>query len=280
MVDTLRRVIVKRPDNAFNVEDYEKWNYAGEPNLKVAQKEHDAFVHLLKSEGVEVLYHQELQPEKADSIFTYDPAIITDQGAIILRMGKILRKGEEEPMARCLEELDIPIIYRIHGNATAEGGDCVWLDHDTLAVGQGFRTNSEGINQLRDALSNTSIKIIPVDLPYFYGPEACLHLMSLISLIDYDLAVVFPSLLSVPFYKELKERGFDLIEVSDKEFNTMGTNVLAIAPRVVTIVEGNQMTVQLLEDLDCRVLSYKGDEITLKSEGGPTCLTRPILRSV
>ena len=126
MVDSLRRVIVKKPDSTFNIENYKKWNYTGKPNLDVAQKEHDAFVNILKSEGVEVIYHQEYQPERADSIFTYDPAIVTDQGAIILRMGKLLRRGEEEPMARCLDEVGIPIIYRIHGNAKVEGGDCLW----------------------------------------------------------------------------------------------------------------------------------------------------------
>jgi N-dimethylarginine dimethylaminohydrolase len=193
-------------------------------------------------------------------------------------MGKLLRRGEEEPMAMRLEEIGVPIIYRIHGEATAEGGDCLWLDHDTLAVGQGFRTNAEGLRQLREALRGTGLEIVPVPLPYFYGPEACLHLMSLISLVDHDLAVAYPSLLPVPFWRTLRERGVDLIEVPEAEFDTMGTNVLAISPRVGLILEGNPVTEQALRDAGCRIISYKGDEITLKSEGGPTCLTRPILR--
>jgi N-dimethylarginine dimethylaminohydrolase len=240
MVDPLRRVLVKRPDDAFAVEDHLKWHYTASPDLDEAQKEHDAFVPLLEAEGVEVIYHDEIQPERADAIFTYDPAIVTDWGAIVLRMGKILRRGEEEPMARRLGGLGVPITYRIHGEATAEGGDCLWLDHDTLAVGQGFRTNTE--------------------------------------LVDHDLAVVYPSLLPVPFWRALRERGIDLIEVPEAEFDTMGTNVLAIAPRVSLILEGNPGTEQALRDAGCRVITYKGDEITLKSEGGPTCLTRPILR--
>jgi N-dimethylarginine dimethylaminohydrolase len=278
MVDPLRRVLVKRPDHAFAVEDHRKWHYTASPDLEEAQREHDAFVALLEVEGVEVSYHDELQPEKADAIFTYDPAIVTDWGAIVLSMGKLLRRGEEESMAMRLEEIGVPILYRIHGGATAEGGDCLWLDHDTLAVGQGFRTNAEGLRQLREALRGTGVEIVPVPLPYFYGPEACLHLMSLISLVDHDLAVAYPSLLPVPFWRTLRERGVDLIEVPEAEFDTMGTNVLAISPRVGLILEGNPVTEQALRDAGCRVITYKGDEITLKSEGGPTCLTRPILR--
>jgi N-dimethylarginine dimethylaminohydrolase len=280
MVNPLQSVLVKRPDCAFAVEDHRKWHYTASPDLDEAQREHDAFVAILEAEGVEVSYHDEFQRDRADAIFTYDSAIVTDRGAIVLRMGKLLRRGEEAPMARRLEELRVPTIYSIHGEATAEGGDCLWLDHDTLAVGQGFRTNAEGLRQLREALHGTSVEIIPVPLPYFYGPEACLHLMSLISLVDHDLAVAYPSLLPIPFWRDLRERGIDLIEAPEAEFNTMGTNVLAIAPRVSLILEGNPVTEQALRTVGCRVLTYKGNEITLKSEGGPTCLTRPILRRV
>jgi N-dimethylarginine dimethylaminohydrolase len=278
MVEPLRKVLVKRPDSAFAVEDYRKWHYTARPDLEEAQREHDAFVAVLEAEGVDVSHHDEVQPERADAIFTYDPAIVTDRGAIILSMGKLLRRGEEAPMARRLEELEVPVISRFHGEATAEGGDCLWLDHDTLAVGQGFRTNAEGLSQLTEALHGTGVEMVPVPLPYFYGPEACLHLMSLISLVDHDLAVAYPSLLPVPFWRALRERGIDLIEIPEAEFDTMGTNVLAIAPRVSLILEGNPVTEQALRDAGCRVITYKGDEITLKSEGGPTCLTRPILR--
>ena len=278
MVEPLRRVLVKRPDHTYAVEDHLKWHYTAKPDLEEAQREHDAFTTILEAEGAEVDYHDELQPDRADAIFTYDPAIITDRGAIILNMGKHLRRGEEAPMARRLEELGVPIIYRLHGEARAEGGDCLWIDHDTLAVGQGFRTNAEGLSQLKEALHETGVQIVPVPLPYFYGPEACLHLMSLISLVDHDLAVAYPSLLPVPFWHTLKEKGIDLIEVPEAEFDTTATNVLALAPRVSLLLEGNPVTERALRDAGCRVITYKGDEITLKSEGGPTCLTRPILR--
>ena len=278
MVEPLRRVLVKRPDEAFAVEDHQTWHYAGRPDLVRAREEHDVFVSLLEREGVEVLYHDEFQPERADAIFTYDPAIVTDRGAIVMNMGKVLRRGEEEPMARRLEDLGVPILYRIHGEARAEGGDTLWVDHDTLAVGQGFRTNREGLRQLGEALDGLGVDIVPVELPYFHGPEACLHLMSLVSLVDHDLAVAYPYLIPVPFWRLLRERGVDVIEVPGAEFATMGTNVLAIAPGKCVMVEGNPVTEERLRDAGCDVYTYKGAEITMKSEGGPTCLTRPILR--
>lgn len=278
MVEPLRRVLVKRPDEAFAVEDHQTWHYSGRPDLVRAREEHDGFVSTLEREGVEVLYHDEFQPERADSIFTYDPAIITDLGAIVMNMGKVLRRGEEEPMARRLEDLGVPTLYRIHGEARAEGGDTLWVDHDTLAVGQGFRTNREGLRQLGEALDDVGVDIVPVELPYFHGPEACLHLMSLVSLVDHDLAVVYPYLIPVPFWRLLRERGVDVIEVPGAEFDTMGTNVLATAPGRCVMVEGNPVTEERLRDAGCEVYTYKGDEITMKSEGGPTCLTRPILR--
>lgn len=278
MVEPLKRVLVKRPDEHFAAADYARWHYQGPLDLGVAQREHDAFVEILRRAGAEVLYHPEPQPDHADSIFTYDPAIITNEGAVILRMGKTLRRGEEPPMRRRLEELGIPIHYVVKGDATVEGGDLLWVDDDTLAVGQGFRTNVEGLRQIREAMNPLGVEVIPVDLPYFYGPEACLHLMSLISFADHDLAVVYSSLLPVPFWKLLRDRSITLLEVPEKEFNTMGTNVLALASRKVLMVEGNPVTEELLLNSGCEVQTYKGVEISLKTEGGPTCLTRPLLR--
>jgi N-dimethylarginine dimethylaminohydrolase len=278
MVEPLRRVLVKRPGEAFAVEDPERWHYASKPDLREAQREHDAFVDILEYEGVTVHYHDEPQPGRADAIFTYDPAIVTDRGSIVMSMGKLLRRGEEEPLAAILSGLGVPVHYRVHGGATAEGGDCLWLDRDTLAVGQGFRTNAEGLRQLTEALQGSGVEIVPVSLPYFGGADACLHLMSLISLVDHDLAVAYTPLLPVPFWKLLRDRGVTLIEVPEEEFMTMGTNILALAPRVCLMLEGNPVTEGALEEAGCRVLTYRGVEISLKSEGGPTCLTRPILR--
>jgi N-dimethylarginine dimethylaminohydrolase len=279
MVRPLRRVLVKRPDQSFGQADPVKWHYLDWPDLEQAQQEHDALVTILRNAGAEIIYHDVLQPERADAIFVHDPVIITNRGAIILRMGKALRRGEEVAMARTLESLGIPLHYRLHGPARAEGGDLLWVDEYTLAVGQGFRTNTEGLRQLEEALQDQPVEIIPVPLPYYYGPEACLHLMSLISIVDDDLAVVYLPLMPVFFWQALKDRGFRLIEVPDEEFETMGTNVLALAPGQCLMLEGNPSTRQSLEKAGCQVQTYPGNEISLKAEGGPTCLTRPILRA-
>lgn len=280
MVTRLRKVLVKRPDEGFAVQDFAKWHYTDRPDLMEAQREHDAFTEILRKSSVEVFYHDEPQPDRADSIFTYDPAIITDLGAIILNMGKPLRRGEEPPMRRRLQEFGIPILYAVTGDARVEGGDLLWIDSDTLAVGQGFRTNHEGLLRMKEAVEPLDAEIVPVELPYFLGPEACLHLMSLISLVDHDLAVCYPLLMPVPLWKYLKERGFDFIEVTKEEFDAMGTNVLALSPKRCLMLDTAPTTKQRLEEAGCKVLTYKGVEISFKTEGGPTCLTRPILRDI
>jgi dimethylargininase len=278
MYAPLRRVLVRRPDAAFGAADPAAWHYTARPDLPAAQQEHDALVALLRQGGAEVLYHEEAQPGRADAIFTFDPALVTDQGAILLAMGKAQRRGEEEAMGRTFEALGIPILARLQGEARAEGGDLLWVDHETLAVGQGFRTNAEGLRQLREALHPLGVTVIPVDLPYYTGPEACLHLLSLISIVDERLAVVYPALLAVSFWQELQRRGFTLIEVPEAEFPTMGPNVLALGPGRCVMLEGNPITRQRLEEAGCQVWTYRGNEISLKAEGGATCLTRPILR--
>ena len=278
MIAPLRRVLVKRPEQAFAVEDPAAWHYTGRPDLAVAQQEHDALVSLLRQGGCEIVYHEEPQPAHADAIFTFDPALITDQGAIMLSMGKAQRRGEEAVMARRFEALGLPILSQLRDDARAEGGDLLWLDHDTLAVGQGFRTNAEGLRQLREALAPLGVTVISVDLPYYTGPEACLHLLSLISIVDERLAVVYPPLLAVSFWQELQRRGFRLIEVPEEEFLSMGPNVLARAPGQCVMLEGNPITRRRLEEAGCHVQTYRGQEISLKAEGGPTCLTRPLLR--
>jgi N-dimethylarginine dimethylaminohydrolase len=217
-------------------------------------------------------------PEHADAIFTHDPVIVTDEGSIILRMGKIERRGEEAAIGAALERLGIPTLATLEGGATAEGGDLLWLDHDTLAVGRGYRTNAEGFRQLTAVLRTLGVETIEVQLPHGDGPVSCLHLMSLISLLDHNLAVVHPPLLPVPFVELLASRGITVVEVPDHEYPTMGPNVLALAPRRCLMIEGNPVTRERLEAAGCEVLTYHGEELSLKAEGGATCLTRPILR--
>jgi N-dimethylarginine dimethylaminohydrolase len=278
MYGQLRRVLVRRPDAAFAVEDPEPWHYSARPDLARALEEHDALTALLRAAGAEVIEHAAPQPGRADSIFVFDPALIADAGAVILRMGKELRRGEEQAMAARLEELGVPLLATLHGAALAEGGDLLWLDRETLAVGIGFRTNREGLGQLEAALAPQGVSVLPVELPYFLGPDACLHLLSLISIVDERLAVVYPQLMAVPFWQELRRRGFRLVEVPEEEFLTMGPNVLALAPGQCLMLEGNPLTKRRLEQAGCEVLTYRGQELSLKAEGGATCLTRPILR--
>jgi len=279
MVDPLLRVLVKRPEACFAVDDPAAWHYAGRPDLDAARREHDALVEILRAAGAEVVDHPEPQPGRADAIFVFDTALMTGAGAVVLRLGKALRRGEEEAMARRLGELGVPIVAKLDGEARAEGGDLLWLDRRTLAVGQGFRTNREGLRQLATALAGLGVEVLPVELPYWTGPAACLHLLSFVSFVDHDLAVVYPPLLPVGFWRLLGERGVRLIEVPAEELPTQAPNVLALAPRRCLMLEGHPVTRARLEDAGCEVLTYRGNELSLKAEGGPTCLTLPLARS-
>lgn len=278
MVEELQAVLVRRPDEAFGTAVPQMWHYAAPINLEIAQAEHDALVQTLQSHGTEVIYHDVPLPEHADAIFVHDPVIVSNQGAILLNMGKPLRWGEEEAIGQSLERMGVPIHFRLYGNGRAEGGDLLWIDDQTLAVGQGFRTNREGFRQLEEAFSGTDVSLIPVQLPYFEGADACLHLMSFISIVDHDLAVIYEPLMAVPFWQELKERGFRYVRVPESEWLTMGPNVLALAPGKCLMLQNNPITQTRLEEAGCEVLTYKGDEISLKAEGGATCLTRPVWR--
>ncbi|MCW8985763.1 MAG: arginine deiminase family protein, partial [Thermoanaerobaculales bacterium] len=231
MVEPLKKVLVRRPDEAFGNADPKRWHYVSQPDLEKAQAEHDALVATLRETGCEVLYHQADLPGHADAIFTHDPVIVTDEGSIILRMGKDQRRGEEAAIGATLEELGVPTLATLEGEAAAEGGDLLWLDHNTLAVGRGYRTNAEGLRQLTAALRPLGVDTVEVQLPHGGGPVSCLHLMSMISMLDHDLAVVFPPLVPVPFMELLAERGIALVEVPEEEYPTMGPNVLALAPR-------------------------------------------------
>ena len=278
MVAPLRRVLVKHPEDGFAVADPAAWHYAGRPDLGAARREHEELVAILAGHGAEVVDHPEPQPGRADAIFVFDPALVTERGAVILRMGKELRRGEEDAMARRLAALGIPILAALGGDARAEGGDLLWLDRETLAAGQGFRTNREGLRQLRLALAPLGVEVLAVELPFWTGPDACLHLLSLVSLVDRDLAVVYPPLLPVSFWRLLQDRGIRLVEVPEQELSTQAPNVLALAPRRCLMLEGNPITQARLEAAGCEVLTYRGLEISLKTEGGPTCLTRPLWR--
>ena len=279
MTGRLRRVVMRRPGEAMAAADPAAWHYAGAIDFEEARRAHDAFADALRVWDVEVLYHDEPLPEHSDSVFVFDPALVTDRGSILLSMGKQARRGEEEPLGRALELCGVPIYGRLEDEARAEGGDTLWLDHDTLAVGRGFRTNAEGVRQLRALLAPLGVTVLDYDLPFFTGPEACLHLLSLISPVDTDLTVAYPPLMPTALWAELKRRRVRLLEVPEEEFvHTQATNVLAVAPRRCIMLSGNPVTQQLLEMAECEVVTFPGEPLSFKAEGGPTCLTRPVLR--
>ncbi len=279
MVGRLRRVLMRRPGAAMAAADPAAWHYTGAIDLEQAQAAHDAFADALQAWDVEVLYHDEYLPELADSVFVFDPALVTDEGTVVLSMGKTARRGEEAALARSLERHGVPVFGRIEGDGRVEGGDTMWLDHDTLAVGRGFRTNREGVRQLSRLLAPLGVSVLDYDLPFFTGPDACLHLLSLISPVDVDLAAAYPPLMPAPFWTELERRGVRLLEVPEQEFlHTQATNVLAVAPRRCIMLAGSPTTQRLLEEAGCEVVTFPGEPLSFKAEGGPTCLTRPVLR--
>lgn len=280
MVGVLRRVVVRRPAPPATEEEYAAFAYPRAVDHQRTLREHEAFRAILEEAGAEVIAPGPDAPGLLDAIFAYDPSIVTDAGAVLLRPGKALRLPEVDLAERTYAELGIPIVGRIEAPGTAEGGDMLWLDARTLAVGRGYRTNDEGIAQLRGILGPLGVEVLTVDLPHWRGPGECLHLMSFMSPVAENLAVVYLPMMPVPFVRELQRRGWAFIEVPDEEFDTHGCNVLALAPMRALVCDGNPITRARLEAAGVAVVAYSGDEISHNRAGGPTCLTRPVLRQV
>ena len=283
MTSTIRRVLIKSPESAYknqvNIDSqYQSLNYFGKPDFVRSLEDYESFRSILKENGIEIHDLPANDITSLDSIYTHDPCLISNSGVILCSMGKTLRKKEPEMISKYFESLNIPIIGKISPPGKLEGGDIVWIDNRTVAVGVGYRSNLEGIAQLKEILSDDVDEIIPVHLPHWTGPSDCLHLMSNISPIDKDLFLVYSKLLPVSFREYLISRGIKLIEVPDDEYESMGCNVLAISPKKVIMIEGNDMTKKLLEIEGVDVSTYPGLEISYKGAGGPTCLTRPFLR--
>tara|TARA_R110000796_G_scaffold77584_1_gene173088 strand:- start:29928 stop:30803 length:876 start_codon:yes stop_codon:yes gene_type:complete len=217
---------------------------------------------------------------KMDSIYCRDASIATDYGMILCNMGKAGRVNEPMSHREAYEAAGIKIFGQIEGPGTLEGGDVAWLDEKTLAVGNTYRTNPEGIRQLKALLEPKGIEVLTVDLPHYKGPSDVFHLMSILSPVDKDLTVIYSPLMPISFRQELIRRGFEFIEVPEDEFDSMGCNVLAISPRNCLMVDGNPSTEEQLKAAGCRVTTYQGDEISYKGGGGPTCLTRPMMREI
>jgi N-dimethylarginine dimethylaminohydrolase len=282
-VDRITRVVVKHPKDAFRGQEAvdDEWRALGftaAPDFPRAVAEYEHFLEQLGQSGAEILSLPVADRVGLDSIYARDASVVCERGVVLCSMGKALRAGEPAAQGEAFARWGVPIAGRIEPPGRLEGGDVVWLDDRAVAVGRGYRTNDEGIRQLRTLLGDTIDELIVVPLPHWRGPGDVFHLMSVLSPVDHDLAVVYSPLMPVTFHELLAARGIQLIEVPDEEFDSMGANVLALAPRRVVMVEGNPRTRTLLERAGCEVVEYDGREISLKGGGGPTCLTRPIAR--
>jgi N-dimethylarginine dimethylaminohydrolase len=274
MTAPLRRVFVRRPGT--DVARWREYGWHAEPDAARLSAEHEGLCDALTQAGAEVVVGEPSPSGNVDAIYVFDPALTSDPGAILLRPGKESRRDEVAAIRADLETNGIPIAAELTAPALAEGGDTLWLDDTTLAVGLGYRTNATGAAQIAVALP--AVDVLTVDLPHHRGHGEVLHLLSLISPLDDDLALVYLPLLPVRLVQLLEKQGLRMVEVPDEEFESMGCNVLALAPRVGLALDGNPETRRRLEAAGVEVRLYAGEELSRKGDGGPTCLTRPLAR--
>jgi N-dimethylarginine dimethylaminohydrolase len=265
-------------DDAHIDKHWANLNYLDKPIIHNALAEYESFEKILKEQGAQILYFPEDSSVNMDSIYCRDASIATSHGMIICRMGKEGRKEEPAAQQKAFEANGIPVLGVIVAPGTIEGGDVAWLDANTLAVGHTYRTNEEGIRQVTALLQPLGVNVITVPMPHYRGPSDVFHLMSVLSPVADNIAVVYSPLIPIVFRNELLARGFELVEVPEEEFDSMGCNVLALAPRICLMVKGNPITKSRLEAAGCKVIEYEGADISVKGGGGPTCLTRPISR--
>ena len=281
----LASVYLKSAESSFRSEkkltkQWKELQFLTKPNFEESLKEYNAFQLFFTNKNIGTCFFPADQKTWIDSIYCRDASIATDFGMIICNMGKKGRIQEPKAQLETYLQNNVKILGEITFPGTLEGGDVAWLDQKTLAVGHTYRTNDQGICQLKALLDPKGIEVIVVELPHYKGKEDVFHLMSILSPVDKNLAVVYSPLMPIKFRNQLLERGFELIEVPDEEFESMGCNVLAVAPRDCLMVDGNPITKKLLEQAGCQVVAYKGNEISVKGGGGPTCLTRPLKRTL
>lgn len=274
MTAPLRRVAVRTLPSAA---DYAAAGWHAAPDPARAADEHAAFVAVLEAAGAQV---DVLPPVEglADACFTYDPVFVAGDGMIVLQQAKPARAGEPPVLAAELAGLGVRELGRLTGDARADGGDLYWLDEQTLAAGRGYRTNAQAHHQLRDLLTPQGIQLVPFDLPHDQGPDMVLHLMSFVSAVSDDLAVVYEPLAPVALLEALAERGVRRIPVSREEYDALGSNVLAVAPGHVILFGGAPTLTADLRAAGVEVTLVDCSQFAL-GDGGPTCLTRPLLRA-
>lgn len=281
MAGPLKRVLMRSAESAMRHAKAQEWHYGPGFDAQKAAAQHEQLTSMVAASGAEIEWLTDADDGLADSVFTHDPSLMTDHGAVILSMGKALRQPEPGLHEIAYRRMGIPLLGRIDGPGQVEGGDCVWVDANTLAVGRGVRTNQDGIQQLANLLSPKGISVFGFDLPLWHGEEACLHLMSVISPLADDLALVYAPLLPAAFYQLLRARGIKLVEGDADEFfasNGLSLNVLPTAPRQVIAVDGFPRTAAAMQAAGCAVSTFEADALCIACEGGPTCLTRPVLR--
>ncbi len=274
----LRHVRDAFVDQAQIDRQWRELNYLAAPDFTRAVDEYERFAALLQDLGAEIHWLPPDADLTLDALYARDAAIVCERGVILCSMGKDARRDEPELHGRALEALGVPILGAISGEGRLEGGDVAWIDERTLAVGRGYRTNDEGIRQLRELLGDSIDELVVVPLPHWKGPADVFHLMSIYSPIAPDLALVYSPLMPIPFREALLARGIGLVEVPDEEFESQGCNCLAMAPRVCVLPAGNPVTRRRLEAAGAEVHTFEGAEICVHGGGGPTCLTRPLAR--
>jgi N-dimethylarginine dimethylaminohydrolase len=283
-IGRIGRLLLKHPREAWLGREttrgqWRELNYTEEPDFGKACAEYDALAGILGKYAGQVRFLPEDGRTGLDSIYVRDAACEAPRGLVIGRMGKAPRREEPNAVRDFCLEAGWPIAGEIREPGTLEGGDLVWLDPKTAAVGHGYRTNAEGIRQFRAIVAADGCEVIEVPLPHWDGPGDVLHLMSMLSPVGAKKLLVYSRLLAVPFRNRLLDMGFELLEVPAEEYATMATNVLALAPGICLALAGNPRTARLMEKAGIEVLTYEGTEISVKGAGGPTCLTRPLRRS-
>ena len=278
----LKRLAMRRPLEAMRNQakvdaEWRDLNYHTKPDFELAQREHDAFAVIIRNVGAEIVYLPDDPVLTMDSLYVRDAATVSPRGAILCNMGKAARCGEPGIHGKAFEQAGIPVLGAVTGEGSIEGGDLIWLDEKTVAIGRTYRTNDDGIRQFKN-LVGPDVHVKVTALPHYKGQSDVFHLMSIISPLDKDLQLVYSPLMPIPFREWLLAKGMTLVEVPDEEFASMGCNVLTIAPREVVMVKGNPETKKRMEAAGCKVHVINADAISVPGEGGPTCLTRPLMR--
>ncbi|MBN8291532.1 amidinotransferase [Rhodobacter sp. NTK016B] len=278
----LARVMMRAPGPAMAAADPAEWHYGPGFDPRRAEAQHAELAGIVAASGAKIHWIPSQDDAMSDAVFVQDPSFVTAKGAVVLNMGKPLRRGEPDLHVAAYEALGVPVLGRLQGDQSVESGDCVWIDETTLAIGRGARSNQAGIDAVRAILEPHGYTVVAYDLPYWTGPEACLHLMSLISPLAPKMGLIHAPLLPYAMWADLTARGWTLLHAPEDEFLASGglnLNVLMLKPQDVVMVDGFPKTRALMEGAGCRVQVFEGDALCIACEGGPTCLTRPVLRA-